>query len=263
MTVGPSLPGTSPFTFFAHGGARALWQHARMQEARTPLTAKLVASLYTEAMLLADEARSYFDMSGRADRDSLDPIDRVGFSCESLKVTTRLMHVIAWLLTQRAVEAGELSRKPGAPARPPPRRRARQRRGPAAPAARKRARPDPRQPRPLRPGQAARRSRRPRPGAPGEPGAKPDEPAGAVALTVSPAFALSSAFASSYSRIISRHIVPRRPHPVDRADALARAPDVAPRLLGARRRRRNPSSSDRPRADCRDRARRRAIEARR
>jgi regulator of CtrA degradation len=89
---------------------RRLWQHKRMHEARLPLTAKLVASLYTEAMLLADEARSYFDMSGRADRDSLDPIDRVGFSCESLKVTTRLMHVIAWLLTQRAVEAGELSR---------------------------------------------------------------------------------------------------------------------------------------------------------
>ncbi|HET9640187.1 MAG TPA: DUF1465 family protein [Allosphingosinicella sp.] len=87
-----------------------LWQHERMQEARLPLTAKLVASLYTEAMLLADEARSYFDVNGRADRDSLDPVDRVGFSCESLKVTTRLMHVIAWLLTQRAVEAGELSR---------------------------------------------------------------------------------------------------------------------------------------------------------
>ncbi|HYE27546.1 MAG TPA: DUF1465 family protein [Allosphingosinicella sp.] len=81
-----------------------------MQEAHAPLTAKLIGSLYTEAMLLADEARSYFDMSGRSDRDSLDPYDRVGFSCESLKVTTRLMHVIAWLLTQRAVESGELSR---------------------------------------------------------------------------------------------------------------------------------------------------------
>jgi regulator of CtrA degradation len=81
-----------------------------MHDAQTPLTAKLIASLYTEAMLLADEARSYFDSNGRADRDSLQPIDRVGFSCESLKVTTRLMHVIAWLLTQRAVESGELSR---------------------------------------------------------------------------------------------------------------------------------------------------------
>src|SRR4051794_31756866 len=74
------------------------------------LTPKLVDSLYVEGMVLADEARSYFDTIGRDDRLSLDPIDRVGFSCESLKVTTRLMHVIAWLLTQRAVAAGELSR---------------------------------------------------------------------------------------------------------------------------------------------------------
>jgi regulator of CtrA degradation len=74
------------------------------------LTPKLIDGLYVEAMVLADEARSYFDTGGRDDRLSLDPLDRVGFSCESLKVTTRLMHVIAWLLTQRAVGAGELSR---------------------------------------------------------------------------------------------------------------------------------------------------------
>jgi regulator of CtrA degradation len=80
-------------------------------QARIPLTPKLIAGLYTEAMVLADEARSYFDRHGREERDSLDPLVRVGFSCESLKVTTRLMHVIAWLLTQRAVEAGEISRR--------------------------------------------------------------------------------------------------------------------------------------------------------
>ena len=79
-------------------------------EARTRMTPKLIDSLYVEAMVLADEARSYFDREGRDDRLALDPIARVGFSCESLKVTTRLMHAIAWLLTQRAVEAGELSR---------------------------------------------------------------------------------------------------------------------------------------------------------
>jgi regulator of CtrA degradation len=73
------------------------------------MTAKLIDSLYVEAMVLADEARSYFDRHGREERLALDPLVRVGFSCESLKVTTRLMHVIAWLLTQRAVEAGELS----------------------------------------------------------------------------------------------------------------------------------------------------------
>lgn len=83
------------------------------------LATKLVDSLYVEAMLLADEARAYFDRHGREDRDGLDPIVRVGFSCESLKVTTRLMHIIAWLLTQRAVHAGELN---SAQARNPSRR---------------------------------------------------------------------------------------------------------------------------------------------
>ncbi len=74
------------------------------------LARRLTDGLYLEAMLLADEARSYFD-AGVAGGDAarLDPFDRVLFSCESLKVTTRLMHVIAWLLTQRAVEAGEMS----------------------------------------------------------------------------------------------------------------------------------------------------------
>jgi regulator of CtrA degradation len=82
---------------------------AMIIEARTRMTSKLIDSLYVEAMLLADEARSYFDRNGREDRLALEPMARVGFSCESLKVTTRLMHIIAWLLTQRAVEAGELS----------------------------------------------------------------------------------------------------------------------------------------------------------
>ena len=74
------------------------------------ITPKLIDSLYADAMLLADDARAYFDREGREDRMALDPLLRVGFSCESLKVTTRLMHVIAWLLNQRAVEAGEMSR---------------------------------------------------------------------------------------------------------------------------------------------------------
>lgn len=73
------------------------------------LANRLIDGLYTEAMLLADEVRAYFDEIGRDARDALDPMDRVLFSCESLKITTRLMHVIAWLLTQRAVEVGEIS----------------------------------------------------------------------------------------------------------------------------------------------------------
>jgi regulator of CtrA degradation len=79
-----------------------------MNGIQAALTPRLIDSLYTESMLLADEARAYFDSHGRDQRMALDPLLRVGFSCESLKVTTRLMHVIAWLLTQRALAAGEI-----------------------------------------------------------------------------------------------------------------------------------------------------------
>jgi regulator of CtrA degradation len=72
------------------------------------ITSRLIDSLYTEAMLLADEARSYFDDAGRDERSTLHPFARVGFACESLKVTTRIMHIVAWLLTQRAIESGEI-----------------------------------------------------------------------------------------------------------------------------------------------------------
>jgi regulator of CtrA degradation len=78
-------------------------------EARAELTPRVVDSLYVEAMVLADEARAYFDSAGRDDRLALDPRVRIGFACESLKVTTRLMQIIAWLMTQRALTAGELA----------------------------------------------------------------------------------------------------------------------------------------------------------
>jgi regulator of CtrA degradation len=76
--------------------------------AHTPITPKLVESLYLEAMSLADEARRYFDREGMGERATLDPVARVAFSCESLKVTTRLMHVVSWLLVRKAVQAGEI-----------------------------------------------------------------------------------------------------------------------------------------------------------
>ena len=75
------------------------------------LAPRLVSALYVEAMLLADEARGYFDEFGREERDTLTPLIRVTFSCESLKVTTRLMHIIAWQFTRCKVEAGEIDQR--------------------------------------------------------------------------------------------------------------------------------------------------------
>ena len=82
-------------------------------EPQVRITSRLIDSLYTEAMLLADEARSYFDDIGRDERACLEPFARVGFACESLKVTTRIMHIVAWLLTQRAIESGEIPLREG------------------------------------------------------------------------------------------------------------------------------------------------------
>ena len=79
-----------------------------LSQLQVRITSRVIDSLYTEAMLLADEARSYFDDVGRNDRSTLEPFARVGFACESLKVTTRIMHIVAWLLTQRALESGEI-----------------------------------------------------------------------------------------------------------------------------------------------------------
>ena len=127
------------------------------------ITSRLIDSLYTEAMLLADEARSYFDDAGRDDRSTLEPFARVGFACESLKVTTRIMHIVAWLLTQRAIESGEIPNRDG--------RRPERRLGHAqdsdqavvAPAARGGAAADQFQRRALCAGQAARRRQGSRP----------------------------------------------------------------------------------------------------
>ena len=48
--------------------------------ANARITPRLIDSLYTEAMVLADEARAYFDDAGRDERQLLDPFARVGSS---------------------------------------------------------------------------------------------------------------------------------------------------------------------------------------
>jgi regulator of CtrA degradation len=95
------------------GGSVTRMDESDMPQPQVRITSRLIDSLYTEAMLLADEARSYFDDAGRDERSTLEPFARVGFACESLKVTTRIMHIVAWLLTQRAIESGEIPMREG------------------------------------------------------------------------------------------------------------------------------------------------------
>lgn len=74
------------------------------------LNARIVEALYCEALVLSDEVRACFALSGRLSRaGDEEDLARVALSCEGLRTTTRMMHAIAWLLNQRAFLMGELS----------------------------------------------------------------------------------------------------------------------------------------------------------
>jgi len=69
---------------------------------------RLLSALYTDAMVLADDMRAVAEYRLAIDADAgRDPVDRVLASCEQLRMTTRLMTVLSWLLTWRSIDAGE------------------------------------------------------------------------------------------------------------------------------------------------------------
>ncbi len=71
---------------------------------------RIIEGLYCEALVLSDEVRAAFDLSGRTDAAGMPENEaRVALSCEALRTTTRTMHCLAWLLNHRAFLAGELS----------------------------------------------------------------------------------------------------------------------------------------------------------
>lgn len=75
----------------------------------TNLSRPIVEGLYTEALVLADEVRAVFAAGTREPQIGEDAFMRLALSTEGLKTTTRMMHVLAWLLNQRALFSGELS----------------------------------------------------------------------------------------------------------------------------------------------------------
>ncbi|MGN3975175.1 DUF1465 family protein [Tsuneonella sp. SYSU-LHT278] len=73
----------------------------------TDINQPIIEALYCEALVLADEVRSAFDLApARAGNEDLV---RIALSVEGLRTTTRMMHVLAWLLNHRAYFSGELS----------------------------------------------------------------------------------------------------------------------------------------------------------
>ena len=64
---------------------------------------------YGEAMSLLLEARDYLAYAEPVDRARLAPLDRLQLCCETMRLTARLTEIMAWLLAQRAVHAGEIT----------------------------------------------------------------------------------------------------------------------------------------------------------
>ena len=67
-----------------------LMDESDMPVPQVRITSRLIDSLYTEAMLLADEARSYFDDAGRDERATLQPFARYSGAGQSLVVLVAL-----------------------------------------------------------------------------------------------------------------------------------------------------------------------------
>ena len=67
-------------------------------------------SLYGEGMGLVEETASYLDGPGRQAAKVLPRMASVLYAAESMRLTTRLMQMASWLLLQRAVNNGEMTR---------------------------------------------------------------------------------------------------------------------------------------------------------
>jgi regulator of CtrA degradation len=68
------------------------------------------SGLFREGMGLVEETATYLDGKGREDSRRLPRQAALGYATESMRLTTRLMQLASWLLLQRAVGEGELSR---------------------------------------------------------------------------------------------------------------------------------------------------------
>jgi len=77
---------------------------------------KLAASdafneMFREGMELVEEAAAYLDVEGRVDAKALSKGLSRAYAAESMRLTTRLMQIASWLLFQRAVNEGEMTRR--------------------------------------------------------------------------------------------------------------------------------------------------------
>lgn len=67
-------------------------------------------ALFRDGMSLVEDTAAYLDGPGRLESRQLERNASLAYASESMRLTTRLMQMTSWLLLQRAVNEGELSR---------------------------------------------------------------------------------------------------------------------------------------------------------
>ncbi len=67
-------------------------------------------NLFQDGMSLVEESAAYLDGAGRDNAKGLPRASAMLYGSESMRLTTRLMQLASWLLLQRAVNEGEMSR---------------------------------------------------------------------------------------------------------------------------------------------------------
>ncbi len=67
------------------------------------------AKTYDEAMSLLVETRDYVANGEPRDRARLEPAAAIQLCCSTLRATARLTQIMAWLLAQKAIHAGEMT----------------------------------------------------------------------------------------------------------------------------------------------------------
>jgi regulator of CtrA degradation len=68
-------------------------------------------TLFREGMALVEETATYLDGDGRDAAKMLSRQSAMLYGAESMRLTTRLMQLASWLLLQRAVTDGEMTRQ--------------------------------------------------------------------------------------------------------------------------------------------------------
>ena len=73
-----------------------------------------IERIYDEAKSLLVEARDYMQTLAPAERATMTPLENLQSISEGLRLTTRLTEVMAWSMTQKAAQAGEITREEAA-----------------------------------------------------------------------------------------------------------------------------------------------------